>query len=140
MEPALPRGSLAVVQPAEPSRIVPGVTIVFADRFDPTRLIAHRVVRALPGDPPRWETKGDANRTVDAAPVPIGEVRGIVGWAVPGLGFVVTTLRGAPAVILLVGLPLALLAVTEISDRRRRTGGPATPSPGAIGPSDQEGP
>ena len=120
MAPAIPAGALAVVQPADPTRIGPGSTIVFLDQLDRTRLVAHRVVRALPGTPLRYETRGDANPVADPLPVPIASVRGVVGWTVPGLGSVVTALRGAPAVLLLVVLPLVVLVATEVDGLRRR--------------------
>lgn len=102
------------------------MTIVFTDPQDPSRLIAHRAVKPLAGDPPTWQTKGDANAEVDSLPVHASMVRGRVAWSIPGLGSVVTAVRGGPAVVLLVGLPLALLAITELLDiRRKRT----TPSP-----------
>ena len=120
MAPAMPVGALAVIQPADAGRILPGATIVFVDPLDGSRLVAHRVVRQLPGNPPRWETQGDANAEPDPTPVHAAAVRGVVGWVVPGLGAFVTTIRGAPAVILLVILPLVVLVATEVSERRKR--------------------
>ena len=120
MAPAMPAGALAVVQPPEPTRIGPGSLIVFTDPQDRSRLVAHRVVRVLPGVPIRFETRGDANRTADPFPVSMADIQGIVGWNVPGLGSFVTTLSGGPAVVLLVALPLLILAVTEVDGYRRR--------------------
>jgi signal peptidase I len=126
MAPRYPAGSLAVVVPVDPSEIQPGMTIVFEDPLYRDRLVAHRVVRKLPGDALAWETKGDANGESDLLPVHVTGIRGRVGWAIPGLGTAVSVLRGPPAVLLLVILPLALLALTEIADRRRRARGDAT--------------
>ena len=120
MAPGYPAGSLAVVQPLDVGDVEPGMIIVFADSQDPSRLIAHRVVKQLTSDPPAFQTKGDANATADPFPVPAASVRGKVTWAVAGLGGVVTTVRGAPAVLLLVVLPLGILVVTEVLERRRR--------------------
>jgi signal peptidase len=120
MAPAIPAGSLAVVQPIDPPRISPGTTIVFVDPLDESHLVAHRVVRVLPGTPLRYQTKGDANLTEDPLPIPVTSVRGIVAWVVPGLGSIVSIVQGAPAVLLLVILPLAVLLVTEVLDHRRR--------------------
>jgi signal peptidase len=130
MAPAVPEGALAVVQPADPTRIGPGAIVTFADPFDPSRLVAHRIVRQLPGNPPHWQTKGDANREADPIPIQASAVQGVVAWSIPGLGSLVGVLRGAPAVVLLVGLPLGLLLVTEVRDRRQR--------PVRAGPSDAE--
>ena len=120
MAPGYPAGSLAVVQPIDVGEVEPGMVIVFADPQDPGRLIAHRVVKQLTGDPPAFQTKGDANAATDPFPVSAASVRGKVTWAVAGLGGVVSAVQGAPAVLLLVVLPLGILVVTEVLDRRRR--------------------
>jgi len=123
MEPRYPMGSLAVVAPIDAAEVEPGMTIVFTDPLDQSRLIAHRAVKPLPGDPPAWQTKGDANAEVDPLPVHAGTVRGRIAWSIAGLGGVVTAVRGGPAVVILVGVPLTILLVTEILDvgRKRRT-------------------
>jgi len=128
MTPGYPVGSLAVVQPVDVGEIEPGMVIVFTDPQDSARLIAHRVMKQLSGEPPAFQTKGDANAAPDPFPVAVSAVRGRVTWAVAGLGSVVTAVRGVPAVLLLVVLPLAILGVTEVRDRRRR---PAVTSPAA---------
>jgi signal peptidase len=126
MEPHFPMGSLAVVAPIDAAEVKPGMTIVFADPLDPSRLIAHRAVKQLPGDPPVWQTKGDANAEADPLPVRAGTIRGRIAWSIAGLGSVVTSIRGGPAVVLLVGVPLTLLVVTEVLGLRRKR---RTPSP-----------
>jgi hypothetical protein len=78
------------------------------------------VVRIVSEAPVRFETRGDANPAADPFPVPITDVNGVVGWTIPGLGTAVTNLRGAPAVIILVALPLGILAVTEVDGHGRR--------------------
>jgi signal peptidase len=120
----MPQGSLAIVQPADPARIVPGTTIVFDDPLARGRQVAHRVLRVMPGAPVRYETQGDANLRPDPLPVPITSVSGVVGWSVPRLWTVVATLAGPPAILLLVVLPLGLLLITEIAGYRRRRAGP----------------
>jgi hypothetical protein len=47
---------------------------------------------------------------------------GRVAWSIPGLGSVVTAVRGGPAVVLLVRVPLTLLLITELFDIRRKPG------------------
>lgn len=130
MEPRYPQGSLAVVQPIDASEVEAGMAIVFTDPADPSRLIAHRAVKQLPGDPPGWQTRGDANPAADPLPVGASAVRGRVAWSIPGLGVLVTAVRGGPAVLLFVGLPLTLLLATELRDRRRgrKTESQATPA------------
>jgi signal peptidase len=127
MEPRFPMGSLALVAPIDAEEVEAGMTIVFTDPLDPSRLIAHRAIKPLPGDPPAWQTKGDANAGADSLPVYASMVRGRVAWSIPGLGSIVTAVRGGPAVVLLVGLPLTLLVATELFDlqRKRRSPSPA---------------
>jgi len=120
MAPGYPAGSLAVVQPVDVGDLEPGMVIVFTDPQDSGRLMAHRIVKELAGDPPAYRTKGDANAAADPFPVAAAAVRGKVTWAVAGLGSAVTAVRGVPAILLLVVLPLAILGVTEVRDRRRR--------------------
>jgi signal peptidase I len=124
MAPNYPSGSLAVVEPIDPALVMPGMVVVFEDPQSRGRLVAHRVVKRLPGKSPVWETKGDANAVRDPLPVSAPAIRGRARWAVPALGDVVSALTGWLGVALLVGLPLTILVVTELrelSQRPRRT-------------------
>jgi signal peptidase I len=120
MAPRYPAGSLAVVEPIDASGVEPGITIVFEDPGHPGRLVAHRVLKVLPGTALAWQTQGDANAEPDPFPVPARAIGGRVRWAIPALGAVVTAVRGPQAVVLLVGLPLLLFVAFEIRDWRRR--------------------
>jgi signal peptidase len=120
MEPAYPAGSLAVVEPVDPTAIRPGMTVVFEDPLVRARLIAHRIVKPLPSNSPMWLTKGDANAESDPAPVSSNAIHGRVRWAVPHLGRVVSPVSGLGTVVLLVGTPLALLLLTEVAALRRK--------------------
>jgi signal peptidase I len=108
-----------VVQPVDAGDVKPGMVVVFVDPNDSARLVAHRIVKQYASDPPAYQTKGDANAAVDPFPVGVASIRGRVTWAIPGLGGLVIALRGAPAIVLLVLLPLVILLVTEVRDRRR---------------------
>jgi len=120
MAPRYPAGSLAVVLPVDPAEVRPGSVIVFADPMDQSRLVAHRALHQLPGEPPAWQTRGDANPVEDPLPVLARAIQGRVAWAIPGLGTAVMAIRGGPALVLLVGLPLSLLLLTELRGRRGR--------------------
>jgi signal peptidase I len=120
MAPRYPAGSLAIIEPFDAADVRPGMTVVFEDPLVRGRLVAHRIVKRLPGSSPVWETKGDANAESDPAPVHATAIQGRVRWAVPGLGRVVSALDGGWAVALLVGVPVAILLLTEIAAVRRR--------------------
>lgn len=120
MAPRYPSGSLAIVEPLDPADVRPGMTIVFEDPLQRGRLVAHRVVKRLPGESPAWATKGDANAENDAAPVHAAAVHGRVRWAVPEVGRFVSSLHGWMAIALLVGLPLLVLVIAELAALRRK--------------------
>src|SRR5215211_3007813 len=129
MAPNYPSGSLAVVEPVDAALVEPGMVIVFEDPLVGGRLVAHRVVKRLPGAAPVWVTKGDANAENDPVPISASAIQGRARWAVPGAGRVVSAATGRVAVIVLVGLPLALLLATELRARSRR---PATRPAGTV--------
>jgi signal peptidase len=123
MAPAYPAGSLAIIEPVDPAQVRPGMTVVFEDPLVRGRLVAHRIVKRLPGSStPAWATKGDANAENDPAPVHAAAIQGRVRWTIPGLGRAVSALDGEWAAALLVGLPLTILLFNEVSAfaRRRR--------------------
>ena len=121
MAPTYPAGSLAIVEPIDAAQVQPGMTVVFRDPDNSGRLVAHRVTRLIAGAPLRFETQGDANLTVDQNPVLARDINGRVRWAVPRLGSVAEALHGPSTPLVLVGVPLVLLVVSEgiVLTRRR---------------------
>jgi signal peptidase len=120
MAPRYPAGSLAIVEPLDPADVRPGMTVVFEDPLVRGRAVAHRIVKRLPGRSPVWTTKGDANAEPDPAPVHAAAIQGRVRWAIPEVGRAVSSLHGPWALAFLVGLPLALLLLTEAAAVWRR--------------------
>ena len=133
MAPHHQPGSLAVVEPLDASLVRPGMVIVFEDPMTRGRRVAHRVVEPLPGYPPKWKTKGDANAVNDPLPVSAQAIRGRVRWTIPGAGTLVTAFSGSLAPAVLVGIPLLLLALTEARARRTRRVRAGTPVSIAVG-------
>lgn len=120
MAPAMPVGSVAVVKPVDPSQVREGMALAFVDPADPARLVTHRVVEVSDARGSAYfRTKGDANATVDALPVPAHAVRGKVGWVVPHLGAVLQWLQWPRGFLTLVVLPATVLVVTEARAARR---------------------
>lgn len=76
----------------------------------PDGLVTHRVERFVEGG---LITKGDANAVVDSAPVPLGDVIGVVEYVVPGLP------RWRFALLVLATLGLGLGLVAAGTPRRR---------------------
>lgn len=132
MAPYVPVGALVVVETVDASTVQPGSIVVFASAEHPGTTVTHRVVeREETADGPVFTTRGDANASNDANAVPASAVRGRVRFHVPGAGGVIRLLsaRGAPFV--LVGVPLVLLAASEIRGwlRRRADGRRHRPDP-----------
>jgi len=128
MSPTFPHGSLIVMAPIDPADVAPGMAITFADPASPGRLVTHRVVAIAPGDTLQFVTQGDANPRPDPVPVPARMIRGRVLWHVRDLGTVLDWLQWPRGFLVLVVLPLALLAIAEVRNRRdhaRVTGAPA---------------
>ncbi len=120
MEPRISAGSLAVVEPIDAADVRVGMTIVFEDPSSRDRLVAHRAVGRLPGKRLLWTTQGDANRAPDAYPVSASAIQGRVRWTVPHLGSIASALHTRVTAVALIGLPIALLVVTEIAVTLRR--------------------
>lgn len=126
MSPTYPVGSLLVVGQMDASEVRPGMAVTFDDPSRPGRLVTHRVVRIVPADDLFFETKGDANVSSDALPVPARSIRGRVLWQVPVLGYAVDFLRWPRGFILLVVIPVVALAAAEaLAWHRRRAGAAA---------------
>ena len=117
MSPTYPVGSLLVVGQIDASDVRAGMPIVFEDPLEPGRIVTHRVVPPVPGDASAFRTRGDANAAMDPVAVPARLVRGKVLWSVSVLGSILDWLRWPNGFVLLVGVPAALLILTEV--RRR---------------------
>jgi signal peptidase I len=125
MAPAIPKDSVAAVSPVNGRDIVVGdvVAFSFADRPDVT--VIHRVVERIEqGGVVYFRTKGDANAQADLRLVPAAAVQGEVTFDLPGTGVVARQLHPPWTWLVLVGGPLALLAVGELRRSRRRRVGP----------------
>lgn len=114
MQPAVQAGDLVLADPAAATGVRTG-HIVLVRRPDlPGRLLTHRVARVLPNG--SVVTRGDANATDDAAPVPRRDVVGVVRLVVPAIGRPALLLRRhSPGDLLFTGLLLAsaLLVATQ---------------------------
>lgn len=137
MEPTYPAGSQVFVEPVEgveeaQEKIGVGSAITFMPYPDDPTLVTHRVVEVSHGTDgePMYTTQGDANETPDETEVGPQQLRGVVRYHVPWVGYVATSLdserKGVLATVLAGGLfayaGWNLLAAAR--DRRRRQGVP----------------
>lgn len=118
MEPTIPTGSLALVEPVPAAQLRTG-DVVWAARPDGTRVL-HRIVGIEPARRGVALTlKGDANRAADAETfVARGEARR-VRLSVPGAGRLAALFRSP-----LAGFAVAVVVLAPLAlGRRRRTSG-----------------
>jgi len=111
MEPALPVGSIVVVQPEPVSSIRAGDIISFLDHDPVTRVVTHRVIDVLDSpDGPLFVTRGDGNEEPDAGLTRAADVRGVVWYHVPLVGVIREALVGPIGMLYLAGALLVLVA------------------------------
>ena len=130
MTPNYPPGTLVIVKPVDPQQIRIGDVVTYQIASNQPAVITHRVIQIVePNTPGGTETfilKGDANSLPDAKPVKPVQVRGVVWYAVPYLGWVNNVINGdARNVIIPIvagGLFLyaGFMATSTIVDRRRK--------------------
>lgn len=96
MEPAIPLGSLVVVQPRELNDIRVGDVITYQLESGEATVATHRVVgEGVVGDGERvLVTQGDANDSADIEPVRAPQVRGVLLYSIPLLGWMNVLISG----------------------------------------------
>jgi signal peptidase len=129
MEPTLPPGTLLVVRPTPVEDVHVGDVVTYQMESGRPAVVSHRVVSiATASDGTRsFVLKGDANAVADPAPVIPAQVRGVVWYSVPGIGWVNQLVNGSRswlvpslAALLLAYGAVMILAGTVSGVRRRR--------------------
>lgn len=112
MEPAMPTGSLIYVRPyAHRTQLHPQDVIAFRSGES---MVTHRVVQT------NWRedsviTKGDANDTADAAPVPYQDIAGKVTRFIPYIGYVLMAVQTRDGQLVLCLVAAAIMALLYIA-------------------------
>jgi signal peptidase I len=116
MQPAIPLGAAVIAVHSAPDAIRVGDIVTI--RADNGVVYTHRVVEVDASEPDVWlRTKGDANSTADAAPVPVTSVVGIVDLTVPLAGFLIVMLATPAGILCFLAYAGALLlAIWELED------------------------
>ena len=119
MEPAVPVGALAVLEPIAAADLDIGDVIVFTHPARRDELVLHRIVEMAEGGV--LTTRGDANGRVDPWHVPAVGSGWRFAFEIPLLGYVIAALGSATARYALIVLPvLALIALTLVDLWRPR--------------------
>lgn len=127
MRPGMPPGSLVVTRPVEAADLKVGDAITFQIRPGEPEVVTHRitaVARTLGGET-LFTTQGDANPVSDENPVKAGQIRGVVWYSLPLLGYVNSWLTGEQhlwavgiAVALLLGYSIFMCTAAVVESRR----------------------
>lgn len=138
MEPAISPGDVVIVQDTTVSAVGVGDVVTFGTGSEtPT---THRVVDVVEQDgQTTLRTKGDANEDPDAGVVTAEQLRGEVILVLPLIGYVVQFGGTLVGQVVLIGLPLVLLVLTEVWRIVRDPGPAAETGSEASQPESVEG-
>jgi len=114
MEPDYSVGDLIYVKAVDPDSVKVGDPITFVLNEDLV-VATHRVV-AIDSENRQFTTKGDANKTEDAAPVHFNNLIGVPVFAIPLLGYVSAYIQSPPGIYAAIALGVALLAAVFLPD------------------------
>ncbi|MGO2863620.1 MAG: signal peptidase I [Brevibacterium sp.] len=130
MEPTIPTGSIVVSQKVEPDEVSFGDVVTYQLHSGQPLTVTHRVVAVdiVEGET-RYRTKGDANDAEDPAPVRPEQIRGVVKYHIPLVGYLgqLVPMGGRQSLATVVGIALIGYAVIVLvrgfigRNRKRRT-------------------
>ena len=114
MEPAYSEGDLIYVKTVDPDSVKVGDPITFVLNEDLV-VATHRVV-AIDSENRLFTTKGDANKTEDAAPVHFNNLIGVPVFSIPLLGYVSAYIQNPPGMYVAIAFGALLLAAVFLPD------------------------
>jgi signal peptidase len=115
MEPTLGVGDVLIVEKISPVETRIGDVVTFRDPADPTRLITHRVRDLeIANGLVKFETKGDANTSVERWRIPSNGTIGRATYHVPKIGYALFWIRGRFGRLMFVVIPALLLGAYEL--------------------------
>lgn len=116
MEPAIPKGSLALVRPVSWREIKEGDVIAFGNRGE---VITHRVVK-IDLQESSFVTKGDANDEEDMSAIAFASLIGKVEKHVPMIGTFTAAVSGAEGKLSLLAVLFGGVLLRMLAGRMRR--------------------
>ena len=94
MEPSMPRGALARMEPVNPDTIEVGDIIAFNPPWnEPDVIVSHRVIEVIEGENLAFVTKGDANEEPDLDVIPAENVMARVSFNLRNMGYVLLRIK-----------------------------------------------
>lgn len=132
MRPGLPPGSLVVTRPVAPEQLRTGNAITYQISSGEPEVVTHRIISVSTtlGGERLFTAQGDANPSPDYKPVKAGQIRGVVWYSLPLLGYVNTWLTGEQhiwavgvTVVLLLGYA-AFMLIAAVGESRKASARP----------------
>lgn len=122
MGPALPAGSVAVVQPVDSHDVEVGDIIAFLpEKERGAMMVTHRVVDVLDLDNVfTFQTKGDNNKEPDRNAVTSANVIGKVRFHIPLVGYILHFIKQPLGYGLLICLPAIVIILVELKNIREQ--------------------
>lgn len=114
MEPEYSVGDLIYVKEVNSNDIEVGMPITFVLNEDLV-VATHRVVE-IDAENQYFYTKGDANETVDSAPVHFNNVIGVPQFSIPLLGYVSDFIQNPPGIYITIGVGAILILAVFLPD------------------------
>lgn len=114
MEPTYSVGDLIYVKTVDPDSVKVGDPITFVLNDD--LVVATHRVTAIDSENRQFTTKGDANKTDDAAPVHFNNLIGVPVFAIPLLGYVSAYIQSPPGMYVAIALGVVLLVAVFLPD------------------------
>jgi signal peptidase len=139
MRPGMPPGSLVVTRPVDAADLKVGDAITYQIRSGEPEVVTHRIIslsQTLGGET-LFTTQGDANPGPDEKPVKAAQIRGLVWYSIPMVGYVNSWLTGDQH-IWAVGISVAMLLAysafmcTAAAVESRRSKRQAAPAVGIL--------
>ena len=114
MEPAIKTGSLIIIKSADDYQVNDIITFnQFPDRNDAST--THRIISIdKDNDQLKYQTKGDANNSPDAAPINKNQIWGKTIAALPYLGYGVAAARTKLGFMIIILVPAGMIIFDEI--------------------------
>lgn len=119
MQPAIPIGSVVVVDRIDPSQIQASDVITF--RAPSGGVVTHRVMSILAAGELAFTTRGDANPADDPVAVPASSVIGRVEESIPGIGLVIAVLATTGGSLSALGVLASLVLIGWFVEELART-------------------
>ena len=140
MEPKLPPGTLIIIRPTPIGDIKIGDVLTYQIKSGQPAVVSHRVISRSVDTKGRttFITKGDNNDLPDAGPVQKVQIKGVLWYSIPWLGYINNLVGGqgrslliplvAVALLIYAGYMLASSAAGSLKKKRSAADPPVSPA------------